>query len=109
MKRQKELCDPVAAAGKASETSRLTLPPSTETIQNLGVGIPNVPGPMVPIVVGCVDYFVGPNEHHQTRFIYQVHLLHKGQQMPSRVDLSKIVPTDTIGIDKYFFGGWDAD
>lgn len=108
--RQRDLCDPIAKERKPrSESSRMTIAPSSQAVEYVGVGVPNVAGAMMPIVVGCVNYFVAPNEHHQTRFIYQVQLLREGEKAPSLLDLSKVKPNDTLQLDKYYFGGWDAD
>lgn len=110
VERQAALCDEARKEPKP-KSSRLTLMPGQKTSQNLGVGMPNIGGPIHPIVIGCVTYwFEGARRQRQTRFIYELNQAIPGEPgHVAAIDLTRPDRHDKLILNRYFFGGWDAD
>ena len=66
--------------------------------------------PVMPVVVGCVDYQFGASrEHHQTMFLYTVDRQTSGPPGPFDVAHMHETPLAAMRLQKWFFGGNDAN
>jgi hypothetical protein len=138
LKRQKDLCDPVAEMPtgdrQLGDMALTIFPGDTDVSMSYGVGVgkdeidsaktlipqgsesPKVGGGkrILPIVVGCVDYqYATSTHHHQTRFIYQVQRVDRslppGVYPVISIEVPKTVAPDDVVLQKYAFGGFLAN
>jgi hypothetical protein len=124
LKRQKELCDPLAIQpiSKERDEKRIAVfQDTTDSSLFLGEGfskaeIDSAPTAntnfkikhLVPIIVGCVDYQYGTStRHHQTRFIYEV--FRADPRPNTSIEVGQDLPADSVVLTPYPFGGFSAN
>jgi len=77
-----------------------------------GVTNPKPQGKRIsPVLVGCIDYdFPTAIKHHQTGFIYSIARLEPGSPgVPFWVIIGQPLPVERIRLDRWMFGGDNAD
>ncbi len=110
MRIQKELCKRVVQPHQVAYTifpnetqiEGTSLDIETKDIQSLPIEHLKLGKPVMPFIVGCVDYRYGYSSTlHQTGFVYQVY----GDKNNQGIQTGGIYPADQLVFQAYGFGG----